>query len=122
MYDLAKENESHELLAKILMLQAKLALVNGDTKEALHLLHQAKDIASNFNLEQIKLQITFIDSQVQNSLYEATSEIYEKATSTIEERIDDLEVLDYLQNLYYQRKANELLRADLENIRKYNKF
>ena len=122
LYDFAKSNESHELIAKILILQAKLALINLETNEAVYLLQQAKDIASNFNLEFIRLQISFLDSQVQNSLYEFSSDLYDKIETPefISKQIEDYEIMDYLKNLYYQQEANELLKTDIDNIRKYN--
>jgi signal transduction histidine kinase len=122
LYLLATDNESHELMAKTLMIQAKLSLVRYETNEAVHYLHQAQNICNSHNLEEIKLQITYIEAQVQNSLYNMTSEIYDitEEPEKIKERVDELEIMDYIKNLHYQKEANEILMSDIQNIRRFN--
>ncbi|MDH5645544.1 MAG: tetratricopeptide repeat protein, partial [Candidatus Heimdallarchaeota archaeon] len=97
---IAQDQKSYWLLVEVLILKAKLALIEGNAEEALNLLNSADEIVDARNLEQQKFKINIEQDNLQ-----VTLEIWKELTSvnaSIRERMDLSGIEDYIEKIFNQ--------------------
>ncbi len=94
IHTIADNQQSSSLTILALLLQTKLALVQGDVEEASHLLSNAKKIASEKNLINLLVQIKVEQETVQTELDKWNQLIQRKAS--IQERVEHAQIASWL--------------------------
>ncbi|MCE7735174.1 MAG: tetratricopeptide repeat protein [Candidatus Heimdallarchaeota archaeon] len=97
LYDTAQDQSSFSLLVEVLMLNAKLALIQGDYSSALLQLDQAEFTAVENGLIGLEIQIT-----MERVALEAETEKWRqlsKENASLKEKIDQSRIVEYLQDI-----------------------
>lgn len=94
LHEIAQNQESSSMTIMALLLQTKLALVQGDVEEASQLLSNAKKIASEKKLVNLLAQIKAEQESVQAELDKWNELIQRKAS--IQERIEHAQIASWL--------------------------
>lgn len=97
LYDTAQDQSSFSLLVEVLLLNAKLALIQGDYSSALLQLDQAEFTSVENGLVGLEIQIT-----MERVALEAETEKWRqlsKDDATLKDKIDQSRILDYLQDI-----------------------
>ena len=102
IHDIAHHQRSYPLIVEVLLLRAKLTLIDGDAQGAHQLLEQAKTNAKERGLNQLQMKIIKEQEILQTEL-EKWSELIEKNAS-LKERLDQARIEDYLKS------AQEIVR------------
>ncbi|MFW9915972.1 MAG: tetratricopeptide repeat protein [Candidatus Thorarchaeota archaeon] len=97
LYGLAQERQSFGLMVEVLILLAKLALIEGDLKAATQFLDQAKLTAEEKNLELLTRKVV-AEKQSLEDQYETWLTLIQRSGS-FQERLEQAKVADYLKEV-----------------------
>ncbi|MHA2251979.1 MAG: hypothetical protein ACXAD7_16570, partial [Candidatus Kariarchaeaceae archaeon] len=105
LLQLAKEQDSHSLLAQTYLLQSKLALLELDISQAQFLLTQAELTANEKKLRKLALKISNeYDAIIDRTKWEALR----KRNSSLIERVEESNLDEILTNMMNKRKEESL--------------
>jgi signal transduction histidine kinase/Tfp pilus assembly protein PilF len=118
LYEIAQDQESYDIMCEVLIIQSKLALLEAKYKEANFLIDQAITIADERNIHQIKIKSTFIKKQLETQLDKWSETSFEDLP--LSERIDELELHNYIQEMYERKENTEMFVHDIRNFLQMN--
>ncbi|MCE7733652.1 MAG: sensor histidine kinase [Candidatus Heimdallarchaeota archaeon] len=118
LHEIAIEQESYNLISEILIIQSKLAILQTDVKEARFLIDQAISIAEERNIDQITLKATMIKGQLESKMDRWSELAFQNIP--ISEKIDELELEEFIQNMYLKKETTDMFVHDIKNLLQIN--
>jgi hypothetical protein len=112
LLEIAKHSHSHFILCETYILQAKLALITLNMKDARKYLTQAQKIANKYGMKQLAIKISNEHDELLSQLN--TWENLQKSNAPIAERIKITGLADQIESMLHKR-VDESLKASEEN-------
>ena len=94
LYQTASEQESYELLIKIMIIEAKLELIDFKLAEAITMLERAMEIAENKNIEESKLEISYLLEKMNGDMKKAS-----ETKASLDKRLDMVRLENYIHEV-----------------------
>ena len=94
LYAMATEQESHTLLIKILIIEAKLELIELNVNQAISILESALQIAESYGIDQSKLEITYLLERMNGEIKRVIN-----SKVSLDKRIEMVELESYIREV-----------------------
>ncbi|MHA2092003.1 MAG: tetratricopeptide repeat protein [Candidatus Kariarchaeaceae archaeon] len=98
LYEIAQEQKSFNLLVEVLVMQAKLALIEGDADRGFNLLMQAEITVADYGLHQLSSKVKNQQHDLKNKV-ELWNEL-DRRNAPIRERLDLADIDGYLEKVF----------------------
>jgi tetratricopeptide (TPR) repeat protein len=98
LYEIAQEQKSFNLLVEVLVMQAKLALIEGDADRGFNLLIQAEITVADYGLHQLSSKVKDQQQDLRNKV-ELWNEL-DRRNAPIRERLDLADIDGYLEKVF----------------------
>ncbi|MHA2168419.1 MAG: tetratricopeptide repeat protein [Candidatus Kariarchaeaceae archaeon] len=98
LYEIAQEQKSFNLLVEVLVMQAKLALIEGDADRGFNFLMQAEITIADYGLHQLSSKVKNQQHDLKNKV-ELWNEL-DRRNAPIRERLDLADIDGYLEKVF----------------------